>query len=83
MFEANIAAVVLVLLIILVFSGIHVAVALGITSAAERVSVTKILSGLVLSPPTVMAGTVSLPALKRLPMRKNASWKATAVKAIA
>ncbi len=33
MFSADIAAVVLVLLIILVFSGIHVAIALGITSA--------------------------------------------------
>ena len=33
MFSADIAAVVLVLLIILVFSGIHVAIALGVTSA--------------------------------------------------
>ncbi len=33
MFDAGIAAVVLVLLLILVFSGIHVAIALGVTSA--------------------------------------------------
>ena len=33
MFSADIAAVVLVLLIVLVFSGIHVAIALGVTSA--------------------------------------------------
>jgi tripartite ATP-independent transporter DctM subunit len=40
MFEANIAIVVLVLLLILVFSGIHVAIALGITSAVGIFMVT-------------------------------------------
>jgi C4-dicarboxylate transporter DctM subunit len=40
MFSADIATVVLVLLIILVFSGIHVAVALGITSAVGVFMVT-------------------------------------------
>jgi len=40
MFEANIAAVVLVLLLILVFSGIHVAIALGVTSAVGIFMVT-------------------------------------------
>ena len=40
MFSADIAAVVLVLLLILVFSGIHVAVALGVTSAVGVFMVT-------------------------------------------
>jgi tripartite ATP-independent transporter DctM subunit len=40
MFSADIAAVVLVLLLVLVFSGIHVAVALGVTSAVGIFMVT-------------------------------------------
>jgi tripartite ATP-independent transporter DctM subunit len=40
MFSADIAAVVLVLLLILVFSGIHVAIALGVTSAVGIFMVT-------------------------------------------
>ena len=40
MFSADIAAVVLILLLILVFSGIHVAVALGVTSAVGVFMVT-------------------------------------------
>ena len=40
MFSADVAAVVLILLLVLVFSGIHVAVALGITSAVGIYMVT-------------------------------------------
>jgi hypothetical protein len=41
MFSADIAAVVLVLLLILVFSGIHVAIALGVASAVGVFMITK------------------------------------------
>ena len=40
MFSADVAAVVLILLLVLVFSGIHVAVDLGITSAVGIYMVT-------------------------------------------
>ena len=40
MFSADIAAVVLILLLVLVFSGIHVAIALGVTSAVGIYMVT-------------------------------------------